>query len=63
MIRSAGVPVFRSSDQAIRSLGRYLCHRAPDDDGVVQPVDAPVSKVVPMGGKSAAAPTREPTKA
>ena len=27
MIRSAGVPVFRSADQAIRSLGRYLCHR------------------------------------
>ncbi|UCF32948.1 MAG: acetate--CoA ligase family protein [Phycisphaerales bacterium] len=26
-IREAGVPVFRSSDQAIRSLGRYLCHR------------------------------------
>ncbi|HKQ49039.1 MAG TPA: indolepyruvate oxidoreductase subunit beta [Phycisphaerae bacterium] len=26
-IRSAGVPVFRSCDQAIRSLGRYLCHR------------------------------------
>ncbi len=28
-IRAAGVPVFRSCDQAIRSLGRYLCHRAP----------------------------------
>jgi hypothetical protein len=27
-IRAAGVPVFRSCDQAIRSLGRYLCHRA-----------------------------------
>ncbi|MBN2559771.1 MAG: indolepyruvate oxidoreductase subunit beta [Phycisphaerae bacterium] len=26
-IRAAGVPVFRSSDQAIRSLGLYLCHR------------------------------------
>ncbi|MFH1416901.1 MAG: CoA-binding protein [Planctomycetota bacterium] len=26
-LRSAGIPVFRSSDQAIRSLGRYLCHR------------------------------------
>jgi len=26
-IRAAGVPVFRSSDQAIRSLGRYLCYR------------------------------------
>lgn len=28
-IRSAGVPVFRSCDQAIRSLGRYLCYRSP----------------------------------
>jgi len=29
-IRSRGVPVFRSADQAIRSLGRYLCHRVYD---------------------------------
>jgi acetate---CoA ligase (ADP-forming) len=28
MIRLGGVPVFRSADQATRSLGRYLCHRA-----------------------------------
>jgi indolepyruvate ferredoxin oxidoreductase beta subunit len=27
-IHAAGVPVFQSSDQAVRSLGRYLCHRA-----------------------------------
>jgi acyl-CoA synthetase (NDP forming) len=27
-LRSGGVPVFPSADQAIRSLGRYLCHRA-----------------------------------
>ena len=27
--RQAGVPTFRSCDQSIRSLGRYLCHRAP----------------------------------
>jgi acyl-CoA synthetase (NDP forming) len=26
-LRTAGVPVFRSADQAVRSLGRYLCHR------------------------------------
>jgi len=26
-VRAAGVPVFRSCDQAIRSLGRYLCQR------------------------------------
>lgn len=28
-IRDGGVPVLRTCDQAIRSLGRYLCHRAP----------------------------------
>ncbi len=27
-LRAAGVPVFRSSDQAVRTLGRYLCHAA-----------------------------------
>jgi len=27
-LRTAGVPCFRSCDQAIRSLGRYLCYRA-----------------------------------
>jgi indolepyruvate ferredoxin oxidoreductase beta subunit len=26
-IRLGGIPVFRSADQAVRSLGRYLCHR------------------------------------
>jgi acyl-CoA synthetase (NDP forming) len=30
-VRRAGVPVFRSCDQAIRSLGRYLCHRAKSE--------------------------------
>lgn len=33
-IRSAGVPTFRSCDQAVRSLGRYLNHRVPDSDAV-----------------------------
>jgi acyl-CoA synthetase (NDP forming) len=28
-IRAAGVPVFRSADEAVRSLGRYLCRRSP----------------------------------
>jgi len=27
-IRLAGIPILRSADQAVRSLGRYLCHRA-----------------------------------
>jgi acyl-CoA synthetase (NDP forming) len=35
-IRAAGVPVFRSCDQAIRSLGRYLCHRAPAESQAPQ---------------------------
>lgn len=26
-IREGGVPVFRSADQAVQSLGRYLCHK------------------------------------
>jgi len=26
-LREAGLPVFPSADQAVRSLGRYLCHR------------------------------------
>jgi indolepyruvate ferredoxin oxidoreductase beta subunit len=30
-LREAGVPVFRSADQAIRSVGRYLCHRVHED--------------------------------
>ncbi len=29
VLRSGGIPVFHTSDHAIRSLGRYLCHRAP----------------------------------
>lgn len=29
-LRAAGVPVFRSSDQAMRALGRYLCRRASE---------------------------------
>ena len=27
-LRAAGVPVFRSADQAVRALGRYLCQRS-----------------------------------
>ena len=27
-LRAGGVPVFRTCDQAVRSLGRYLCHRS-----------------------------------
>lgn len=46
-IREAGVPVFRSCDQAIRSLGRYLCHRAPPAPVVVEP--EPVDRVVSPG--------------
>jgi hypothetical protein len=41
-LRLAGVPVFPSADQAIRSLGRYLCHRA-DRAAVRRPVTAAAS--------------------
>jgi acyl-CoA synthetase (NDP forming) len=27
-LREDGIPTFRSADQAVRSLGRYLCHRS-----------------------------------
>lgn len=64
MIRSAGVPVFRSGDQAVRSLGLYLCHRALRASSQAQtPVEAPASKVVPMEPGKAAPAAREPTKA
>lgn len=43
-IRAAGVPVFRSADQAVRALGRYVCHRCPvvasrevEDNGTLRP--------------------------
>ncbi|HXV75062.1 MAG TPA: CoA-binding protein, partial [Candidatus Polarisedimenticolaceae bacterium] len=32
-LRVGGVPVFPSADQAIRSLGRYLCHRVESSRG------------------------------
>jgi len=28
-LRAAGLPVFRSCDEAMRAFGRYLCHRMP----------------------------------
>ena len=62
MIRAGGVPVFRSADQATRSLGRYLCHRAPDHAEVPRPVEAPVSKVVPMDTGSVSAPVAQKTQ-
>jgi acyl-CoA synthetase (NDP forming) len=31
-IRRRGVPVFPACDQAIRSMGRYLCHKSPRDE-------------------------------
>jgi indolepyruvate ferredoxin oxidoreductase beta subunit len=38
-LRDKGIPVFRSADQAVRSLGRYMCHRAP----AVQPPASPAA--------------------
>lgn len=40
-LRRGGVPVIRSCDQAIRSVGRYLCHRAQSP----QHVESPPEKV------------------
>jgi acyl-CoA synthetase (NDP forming)/Pyruvate/2-oxoacid:ferredoxin oxidoreductase gamma subunit len=64
MIRAGGVPVFRSSDQAIRSLGRYLCHRASRGAPTTQPpLGAPASKAAPMPTNDVARMASEPTKA
>ncbi len=40
VIRESGVPVFRSADQAIRSLGRYLTHRTIAEQRHGDPVEA-----------------------
>jgi indolepyruvate ferredoxin oxidoreductase beta subunit len=47
-VREAGVPVFRTADQAVRSLGRYLCHRTSrevrsDPAATVQEFSEPVA--------------------
>lgn len=34
-LRDGGIPTFRSCDQAVRSLGRYLCHRTTWRSGEV----------------------------
>jgi indolepyruvate ferredoxin oxidoreductase beta subunit len=38
-LRASGVPVFRSCDQATRALGRYLCHRAAQQEGRIATMD------------------------
>lgn len=40
-MRQRHIPVFRSADQAIRSLGRYLCRRAKSAPVEVEPKRAP----------------------
>jgi acyl-CoA synthetase (NDP forming) len=37
-IREGGVPVFRSADEAVRALGRYLCHRTRAMSATVSPL-------------------------
>jgi acyl-CoA synthetase (NDP forming) len=32
-LRAAGIPIFRSADRAVRTLGRYLCRRAEMQQG------------------------------
>ncbi len=48
-LRAARIPVFRSCDQAMRALGRYLCHRAPRPGTVVA---SPTERVVPLPGSA-----------
>jgi acyl-CoA synthetase (NDP forming) len=55
MIRAGGVPVFRSADQATRSLGCYLCHRTRQQPAVQLPAQVPGSKGKPAGAGSASA--------
>ncbi|HUU97835.1 MAG TPA: indolepyruvate oxidoreductase subunit beta [Phycisphaerae bacterium] len=60
-IRAAGVPVFRSCDQTIRSLGRYLCHRAPAEREPNRTVnDTAAVTDVPANMPSAETPVPEP---
>lgn len=56
-LREAGVPVFRSCDQAMRALGRYLCQRYEPEPSAVASMDAstvtgPVSPEVPQTTKA-----------
>jgi len=39
-LRAAGVPVFRSADQAVRALGRYMCQRLRIQQGRIATMDA-----------------------
>jgi indolepyruvate ferredoxin oxidoreductase beta subunit len=64
MIRTGGVPVFRSGDQALRSLGRYLCRRAARRNPPGNPpTSVPADTVVPMSERKASSVPREPTSA
>ena len=55
MIRSAGVPVFRSADQAMCALGRYLCHRLElAGCKLTKRAEAPLSEVVPRDRRTEA---------
>lgn len=49
-IRHRGVPVFPACDQAIRSMGRYLCHRAPrpSQSTTPRPPRVPVELEMPV---------------
>lgn len=51
-LRESGIPVFRSADQAMRSLGRYLTHRARPERPMVE------TRVRASAGMGAVASTR-----
>ena len=55
-LRAAGVPVFRSADQAVRALGRYLCRRV--ERRGVRPASMATAELAPTGHGALAQPVR-----
>lgn len=54
MLRAGGAPVFRSADQAVRTLGRYLCYRLERAARAAErPVNASINGVMPMREQAA----------
>ncbi len=53
-LRAAGVPVFRSCDQALQALGRYLCARVPREVSHVSSMDAAAVPVADSTPRSTA---------
>ncbi|MEW6251195.1 MAG: acetate--CoA ligase family protein [Planctomycetota bacterium] len=60
-LRAAGVPVFRSSDQAVRALGRYLTHRQRSRNGDAAHEPSAMGAVGTVHGAAPAADTGRET--